>query len=152
MLRCRRCRCRQAWLAMLPRRVMGSKLLLLPLLLPCRCGLCAFEHSSCTQLVPAPCHVSGPPPAEVSPPKLAALSCGIDAWVQVRTLAALDICCCASHARRAACPHPLPQAWARANPLSAPCCAAQIACPRLSIDWGEGFAKPTLNPYEVRHA
>lgn len=26
----------------------------------------------------------------------------------------------------------------------------QIACPRLSIDWGEGFTKPTLNPYEVR--
>ncbi|KAL4430651.1 hypothetical protein ABPG75_005907 [Micractinium tetrahymenae] len=44
--------------------------------------------------------------SEVSPPKLAALSHGIDAWVQ-------------------------------------------IACPRLSIDWGEGFAKPTLNPYEA---
>jgi 2-(3-amino-3-carboxypropyl)histidine synthase len=26
----------------------------------------------------------------------------------------------------------------------------QIACPRLSIDWGEGFKLPTLNPYEVR--
>ena len=26
----------------------------------------------------------------------------------------------------------------------------QIACPRLSIDWGEGFHKPTLTPYEVR--
>ncbi len=26
----------------------------------------------------------------------------------------------------------------------------QIACPRLSIDWGEGFALPTLTPYEVR--
>lgn len=25
----------------------------------------------------------------------------------------------------------------------------QIACPRLSIDWGEGFTKPTLNPYEA---
>ena len=25
----------------------------------------------------------------------------------------------------------------------------QIACPRLSIDWGEGFDKPTLNPYEA---
>lgn len=25
----------------------------------------------------------------------------------------------------------------------------QIACPRLSIDWGEGFALPTLTPYEV---
>lgn len=25
----------------------------------------------------------------------------------------------------------------------------QIACPRLSIDWGEGFAKPTLTPYEA---
>lgn len=25
----------------------------------------------------------------------------------------------------------------------------QIACPRLSIDWGEGFQKPTLNPYEA---
>lgn len=25
----------------------------------------------------------------------------------------------------------------------------QIACPRLSIDWGEGFHKPTLTPYEV---
>ena len=47
-----------------------------------------------------------PVPAEVSPPKLAALSQGVDAWVQ-------------------------------------------IACPRLSIDWGEGFTLPTLNPYEV---
>ena len=56
-------------------------------------------------------HALAPPPrwlpAEVSPPKLAALSEGIDAWVQ-------------------------------------------IACPRLSIDWGEGFTQPTLNPYEAR--
>lgn len=44
--------------------------------------------------------------SEVSPAKLAALSHGVDAWVQ-------------------------------------------IACPRLSIDWGEGFTKPTLNPYEA---
>ena len=26
---------------------------------------------------------------------------------------------------------------------------AQVACPRLSIDWGEGFAVPTLTPYEA---
>ncbi len=45
----------------------------------------------------------------MSPAKLAALSHGVDAWVQ-------------------------------------------IACPRLSIDWGEGFSKPTLNPYEVTGA
>lgn len=25
----------------------------------------------------------------------------------------------------------------------------QVACPRLSIDWGEAFTKPTLTPYEV---
>ena len=25
----------------------------------------------------------------------------------------------------------------------------QVACPRLSIDWGEGFTLPTLNPYEA---
>ena len=25
----------------------------------------------------------------------------------------------------------------------------QMACPRLSIDWGEGFQKPTLTPYEA---
>jgi len=25
----------------------------------------------------------------------------------------------------------------------------QIACPRLSIDWGYAFAKPLLNPYEA---
>eukprot|EP00959_Pyramimonas_sp_CCMP1952_P458324 9476444-Pyramimonas_sp.AAC.1 len=25
----------------------------------------------------------------------------------------------------------------------------QIACPRLSIDWGEGFTKPVLTPYEA---
>lgn len=25
----------------------------------------------------------------------------------------------------------------------------QIACPRLSIDWGDEFTKPTLNPYEA---
>ena len=24
-----------------------------------------------------------------------------------------------------------------------------MACPRLSIDWGEGFTKPTLTPYEA---
>lgn len=24
----------------------------------------------------------------------------------------------------------------------------QVACPRLSIDWGEGFTRPTLTPYE----
>ncbi len=26
---------------------------------------------------------------------------------------------------------------------------SQIACPRLSIDWGEGFKLPTLTPYEA---
>jgi 2-(3-amino-3-carboxypropyl)histidine synthase len=25
----------------------------------------------------------------------------------------------------------------------------QVACPRLSIDWGEGFDRPTLTPYEA---
>ena len=25
----------------------------------------------------------------------------------------------------------------------------QVACPRLSIDWGEGFNRPTLTPYEA---
>lgn len=25
----------------------------------------------------------------------------------------------------------------------------QVACPRLSIDWGEGFMKPTLTPFEA---
>jgi len=25
----------------------------------------------------------------------------------------------------------------------------QVACPRLSIDWGDGFALPTLTPYEA---
>ena len=25
----------------------------------------------------------------------------------------------------------------------------QIACPRLSIDWGEAFPKPLLTPYEA---
>ena len=25
----------------------------------------------------------------------------------------------------------------------------QIACPRLSIDWGEDFTKPVLTPYEM---
>jgi 2-(3-amino-3-carboxypropyl)histidine synthase len=32
------------------------------------------------------------------------------------------------------------------------CCAlpaCQVACPRLSIDWGEGFARPTLTPFEA---
>ena len=24
-----------------------------------------------------------------------------------------------------------------------------MACPRLSIDWGEGFTLPTLTPYEA---
>jgi len=30
-----------------------------------------------------------------------------------------------------------------------PCRWVQIACPRLSIDWGEAFSKPLLTPYEV---
>lgn len=25
----------------------------------------------------------------------------------------------------------------------------QVACPRLSIDWGSAFPKPLLTPYEV---
>lgn len=25
----------------------------------------------------------------------------------------------------------------------------QVACPRLSIDWGEGFSIPTLTPFEA---
>ena len=29
---------------------------------------------------------------------------------------------------------------------------AQVACPRLSIDWGESFDKPVLNPYEAAAA
>ncbi|KAI5291175.1 Diphthamide biosynthesis protein 1 [Ascosphaera aggregata] len=28
-------------------------------------------------------------------------------------------------------------------------CWVQIACPRLSIDWGYAFSRPTLNPYEA---
>ena len=28
----------------------------------------------------------------------------------------------------------------------------QIACPRLSIDWGTAFAKPLLNPFEAEVA
>jgi len=28
----------------------------------------------------------------------------------------------------------------------------QIACPRLSIDWGYAFEKPLLNPYEAEVA
>lgn len=31
-------------------------------------------------------------------------------------------------------------------------CWVQIACPRLSIDWGGGFSKPLLNPYEAEVA
>jgi len=28
-------------------------------------------------------------------------------------------------------------------------CWVQIACPRLSIDWGYAFARPLLSPYEA---
>ena len=28
----------------------------------------------------------------------------------------------------------------------------QIACPRLSIDWGTGFSRPLLTPYEMNVA
>lgn len=31
-------------------------------------------------------------------------------------------------------------------------CWVQIACPRLSIDWGAAFAAPLLNPYEAEVA
>lgn len=34
--------------------------------------------------------------------------------------------------------------------LCLPCRWVQVACPRLSIDWGEAFSKPLLTPYEVR--
>lgn len=33
--------------------------------------------------------------------------------------------------------------------LAGPEAWVQIACPRLSIDWGEGFALPTLTPFEA---
>ena len=38
------------------------------------------------------------------------------------------------------------------SPSSAACFPprwVQVACPRLSIDWGEAFSKPLLTPYEV---
>ena len=28
----------------------------------------------------------------------------------------------------------------------------QVACPRLSVDWGHHFSKPTLSPYEAHVA
>jgi 2-(3-amino-3-carboxypropyl)histidine synthase len=28
-------------------------------------------------------------------------------------------------------------------------CWVQVACPRLSIDWGSAFARPLLSPYEA---
>ncbi len=33
--------------------------------------------------------------------------------------------------------------------LAGPGAWVQVACPRLSIDWGEGFALPTLTPFEA---
>ncbi|KAK9838131.1 hypothetical protein WJX81_003166 [Elliptochloris bilobata] len=33
--------------------------------------------------------------------------------------------------------------------LAGPEAWVQVACPRLSIDWGEGFALPTLTPFEA---
>ncbi|XP_053953325.1 2-(3-amino-3-carboxypropyl)histidine synthase subunit 1 [Anastrepha ludens] len=39
-----------------------------------------------------------------------------------------------------------PQKLALFNDIDA---FVQIACPRLSIDWGSAFAKPLLNPYEL---
>lgn len=45
--------------------------------------------------------------------------------------------------------------WEASLHLIPICCCAfsfrwvQIACPRLSIDWGEAFSKPLLTPYEV---
>ena len=35
------------------------------------------------------------------------------------------------------------------DPLCTMLGCLQVACPRLSIDWGEGFTKPTLTPYEA---
>lgn len=40
----------------------------------------------------------------------------------------------------------------RSSPTVAACFPSrwvQVACPRLSIDWGEAFSKPLLTPYEV---
>ena len=35
------------------------------------------------------------------------------------------------------------------DPLCTMLGCLQVACPRLSIDWGEGFTNPTLTPYEA---
>ncbi|KAG2426141.1 hypothetical protein HYH02_014856 [Chlamydomonas schloesseri] len=37
----------------------------------------------------------------------------------------------------------------RLDMIPGPEAFVQIACPRLSIDWGEGFTRPTLTPYEA---
>jgi len=31
-------------------------------------------------------------------------------------------------------------------------CWVQVACPRLSIDWGQAYSKPLLTPYEAEVA
>ena len=91
---------------------------------------------------------------------LAALVCAL--WG-----ALLSGCCCAGATVRGAAPQGCSHAgsgclgagagliYRQAAALLTPTCAdatssaAQVACPRLSIDWGEGFAKPTLTPYEA---
>jgi hypothetical protein len=95
--------------------------------------------------------------SEVTPAKLAAMSSQVDAWVQVSCLHAPKV-----HMRGKAsdvqrcvpCMHCFGEgrmagatsATQGMRPTSA---LLQVACPRLSIDWGDEFHKPTLNPYEA---
>ncbi len=108
--------------------------------------------------------------SETTPQKLALIG-GVDAWVQVGRGARCCCCCCccgaaarggisgaASCGRRVDAVHS-PHSGAPEQPTPCPpppfsppprrLPAPQVACPRLSIDWGEGFRQPTLTPYEA---
>jgi hypothetical protein len=91
------------------------------------------------------------PRLQLSPAKLEAMGREhVDAWVQVRTETE-------SPCLVPGCPSPPAPFAANTDRtltqfLTDLTCAAapkQVACPRLSIDWGEGFVKPTLTPYEA---
>jgi diphthamide synthase subunit DPH2 len=68
----------------------------------------------------------------------------------IENLTAVTHCCITiPEAASYASPHPLQSAicvemWTRRI-----ACTLQVACPRLSIDWGEAFTTPTLTPYEA---
>ena len=82
--------------------------------------------------------------SEIFPSKLALFK-GVDAWVQVRIGIAQFKSQYSLEGREGR------GIWTAHTRTRARTRALQVACPRLSIDWGSAFERPVLTPYEVCH-